>query len=483
MSGRRPLRKATLEVFAAQLIGATCALATALVMMRVLGARQYGVLAIVIGFASIVALMCDLGLTTAMSRYAAEHRDSRGALGSVVRDALGLKLVLSVVVAAAIVVFAGPISSALGAPDGTWPLRVMAVAAGVQSIFAGSIGTLNATGRTRTSLAIVFAENVVECAATVAAVLVIGTATAAAGGRLAGYATGALVSLLLMARALGLRRSRPHAASTGMLIRYAGTLALVEGAFFVFARIDSVLLGPIAGPAAAGQFDAVMRVGTVLQYPGLAVAVALAPRFAGQVRPVDRVLLGRVLGYLLLLQAALVIPVTLWLGAAARVGLGPGYAACGTIALAAFPYLLLGGLAPLLTMTANYAGQARRRVVVALAAVAINVIVDLALIPSLGAIGAAIGTDIAFLVYVAVHVRVCRAAVGLRGPKPSRACRYVAAIVLGAVVAWAATALPIAPAIAVSLMAMPIAAVALGALDLRVLRVGGGLRADVAGAP
>ena len=67
------------------------------------------------------------------------------------------------------------------------------------------------------------------------------------------------------------------------MLGYAGAIAVAEGAFVVFTRIDCVLLGPLAGPTAAGQFDAVVRIATLLQYPGLAVAIALAPRFAGQV--------------------------------------------------------------------------------------------------------------------------------------------------------------------------------------------------------
>ena len=72
-------------------------------------------------------------------------------------------------------------------------------------------------------------------------------------------------------------------------------------------------------------------------------------------------MLGLVIGYLLL-QAALVIPAVSWLGSAARAVLGKGYADRGKIALAASPHLLLGGVAPPLSMTANYAGQARSRV-------------------------------------------------------------------------------------------------------------------------
>ena len=383
MTPPRPLGRSIADAFAAQAVSATFTLVTAVVTMRVLGPHEYGVLAIVFGFATVAALLCDLGLSMAAARFAAERFESPGAVARVARDALAVKVVLAVIVATAIVALSDPIARALGAGGGVWALRLMAAAAGAQAIFASAIGTLNAVRRTRVSLAAVCAESVVESLGTGVAVLLAGTAAAAAAGRLTGYTAGALVSVVLMARALGLRRPGPRVVTTRALLGYAGAIAVVEGAFVVFTRIDSVLLGPLAGPTAAGQFDAVVRIATLLQYPGLAVAIALAPRFAGRVAAGDRALLGRTLGRLLLLQAALVIPVAVWFGSAAQLGLGGGYAACGVIALAMSPYLLLWGLAPILTMTASYAGLARRRVGAALVTVTVNVVLDLATDPAI----------------------------------------------------------------------------------------------------
>ncbi len=471
MTAGRPLHRRAGDVVAAQAVSAAFTLVTAVVTMRVLGPHEYGVYAIVFGFASIAALLCDLGLSMSAARFAAERVESRGAVARVARDALGLKIGLSAVVAVAIAILAVPIAHLLGASGGAWPLRLMATAAAAQAIFAGAIGTLNAVGRTRVSLVAVCVESVAESLGTGTAVLLAGTATAAAAGRLMGYAAGAAVSVVLMARALGLRRPGPRRVSPRDLLRYAGAIAVVQGAFVMFTRIDSVLLGPLAGPAAAGRFDAVVRIATLLQYPGLAIAIALAPRFAGTVTRADQALLGRALGRLLLLQAALVIPAAVWFGSAARLGLGSGYVACGPVAIAMSPYLLLWGLAPLLTMTVTYAGQAPGRIPAAVATVVVNVVLDLVLIPRLGAVGAAVGTDVAFAVYIAAHVRVCRAAVGLPLPTMTRAARYVAAICVGAAGGWATTALATPAALPLSVLAMPAAALAFGLVDPRAIVV------------
>jgi peptidoglycan biosynthesis protein MviN/MurJ (putative lipid II flippase) len=89
----------------------------------------------------------------------------------------------------------------------------------------------------------------------------------------------------------------------------------------------------------------------------------------------------------------------------------------------------------------NYLGQARRRVPIAIGAVAINVVVDLILIPRIGVTGAAIGTDLAYLLYVPAHFAICRREVGvaLRPLAGVLARSILAAAALAAVLALVGT--------------------------------------------
>ena len=54
----------------------------------------------------------------------------------------------------------------------------------------------------------------------------------------------------------------------------------------------------------------------------------------------------------------------------------------------------------------------------ALAAVAINLVVDVVLIPRIGIVAGAIGTDLALAVYVPAHLWICARAIG---PRPAAA--------------------------------------------------------------
>jgi heme-degrading monooxygenase HmoA len=72
--------------------------------------------------------------------------------------------------------------------------------------------------------------------------------------------------------------------------------------------------------------------------------------------------------------------------------LGPGYEESADVLRALTPYVFLAGLAPLVSLAVNFLGEARRRIPIALGAVAVNVAIDVTLIPRIGIVAGAIGT-------------------------------------------------------------------------------------------
>ena len=116
---------------------------------------------------------------------------------------------------------------------------------------------------------------------------------------------------------------------------------------------------------------------------------------------------------IVLFQATLLAPIVVWGGPIAELLFGEEFAESGDVLRWLAPFVFLSGLAPLVSLGANYLGLARRRAPIAIAAVALNIVVDLALIPRIGVIGAAIGTSLAYAVYVPAHVWLCWRELGL----------------------------------------------------------------------
>jgi O-antigen/teichoic acid export membrane protein len=71
------------------------------------------------------------------------------------------------------------------------------------------------------------------------------------------------------------------------------------------------------------------------------------------------------------------------------------------------------GIGPLLALSINYLGEARSRVPLAIGAVTLNAVIDVILIPKIGIVAGAIGTDVAFLFFVLGHVVIIRRLIDL----------------------------------------------------------------------
>jgi O-antigen/teichoic acid export membrane protein len=255
-------------------------------------------------------------------------------------------------------------------------------------------------------------ESVLETGAGVVLVLLGGGAAGAAFGRAIGYVVGAAFAMALATRLLGrdiLPRSLRGSIRTRAIAGYAGALLIVDSAYTLFGQIDILLIGAIRSVAEVGLFQAPLRLQAFLAYPGLAVATAVAPRIGGTEDPdMARDRFQRALRGLILLDAAMAAPVVAWAEPLVRLGLGRSYAGSAPVLRALAPYVLLGGIAPMVSISLNYLGRARERVPIAVATVAINALIDALLIPRIGVVGGAVGTDVAFALYVTGHLVLCR---------------------------------------------------------------------------
>jgi O-antigen/teichoic acid export membrane protein len=93
---------------------------------------------------------------------------------------------------------------------------------------------------------------------------------------------------------------------------------------------------------------------------------------------------------------------------------GGKYAEAPEVLRALAPYVFLSGIAQIATLAVNYLGEARRRVPLAIAMLAVNVVIDLILLPRIGIVGGAIGTSAAYALWVPAHLWILRDRIGLQ---------------------------------------------------------------------
>jgi O-antigen/teichoic acid export membrane protein len=206
-----------------------------------------------------------------------------------------------------------------------------------------------------------------------------------------------------------LPRSLRLGQDTRRIATYASVLLVIDGAYTLFNQIDVLIIGAYLGASAVGLFSAPYRLMAFLAYPGNAITVGVAPRLARNSHDEHSVnAFSNALRFMLILQAAFTAVVLGWAPLLVKIGLGDGYAKSATVLRALAPCIFLMGIGALVSVSANYLGEARRRVPIAIATVILNLVLDLILVPRIGVVGGAIGTDAAYALYVPGHLVICQ---------------------------------------------------------------------------
>jgi O-antigen/teichoic acid export membrane protein len=407
----------TVLAFAAQLATGTFTAVLTLYLLRALGPSEYGVFALAVSIGVMAGLLADFGIEHSAARFLAERRGDEAVVAELLRVALRMKVATTALVTAVLFGLAGPLAAAFDEPDLTWPLRVTAVAVFGESIFMLYVTAFIGLARIGMNLRLIVLESSIETGASIALVALGAGAVGAAFGRAAGYVFGALVAVAVVARLYGgtsVRLLGRDARYTRAIARYAAPLLVTTSIYTVFSRVDILIIGALLGTTAVGVFSAPLLLSVPLRYVGQAVANSVSPRQAGGGNEPGSVEAFRTsLRWVVVYQAVLLAPLIVWAGPIVDLLFGAEYGESADVLRALSIYIFLAGPSPLISTTVNYLGQAARRIPIVLLALGVNVAVDLALIPRIGVIGAAIGSSAAYALYVPAHLRICRRELGV----------------------------------------------------------------------
>jgi O-antigen/teichoic acid export membrane protein len=166
-------------------------------------------------------------------------------------------------------------------------------------------------------------------------------------------------------------------------------------------RLDFILLGSLAGPGVVGSYAVASKFAELLRVPSLAINYVLYPRFAAEGARVAAENVRRMAPRALFLVAAIAVfvaacvdPLIPWMyGAAFRPAIGPAYVLIGG--------LVTDGVAAVISAWLLGTGRPGLNSIAVGAGVAVTVVLDVVLIPSHHAIGAAIASAAAYLTVTA----------------------------------------------------------------------------------
>lgn len=428
-----------------QLTTAALTAVVTLFLVRALDPASFGNFSLAFSIVGLLYIPANLGIAEAAGRLMAESVEDRARLAHVFRRALVQKLLIAGALSLAMFAFAEPIAGLFRAEGLTGPMRAMSLALFGQAMFALPDRIFVALGQIRSRFLNVLQESAVEAAGTIGLVIAGLGATGAALGRGIGYTAGAVVGVVILVRHLGGRRLltlADEATERAPLLQFALPLFVFTVIYAAFVQVDAIVIGLLKDSTAVGLFQAPVRIVTFLGFIGLAVASTVSPRFATpQGRAKDGPLLGQALRALVLAHMAVVPFMVVWATPLLELVLGPDYRESAPVLQALAPFVVMLGVGPLITTTLHFGGDLpmiRRRVPIAIAALAINIVIDLLLVPAMGIVGAAIGTSVAFFVYLVPHFALVRTIVpgfSLRPPG--------AALLRSAVAAAGASVIPL----------------------------------------
>jgi O-antigen/teichoic acid export membrane protein len=427
--------------FASKLVGVVFSAALMIVVVRVLGPDEYGTYALAMGIAGLLILPSDIGVSQAAARFVAEAFGNRSMVTRVISDAYRAKIIASGVVSALLFVLAEPVANAYGTHALVWPLRILAISLFAESFLFLFNALFQALGRISAYLRIASLESFTEASLVIPIVLLGGGVAGAVAGRAAAYSIAAIYGVILVRRAVGKGITLRHGGEdsrTRHIFGYGSALLIVEGAFTIFSRLDALLIGAILSVEAVGQFAAAIQVAGILGIGGQSIGAAIAPRMANSdENPSDVGALEGSLPFVIMLQGLFIAPAVVWAEPITKLLLGGGFGDAADTLRALAPFAFLGGISPVAALSVNYLGEAKRRIPIAIGAVVINAAIDLVLLGKIGVVAAAIGTDVAYGLYVAAHFSILKRMAGLRlsplfaaGAKAMVAAAVMAAILV-----------------------------------------------------
>ncbi len=407
-AGRRALRNTGVRA-AAEVVGKLATFALFAVLAREVG--QSGLGAFVFAFAFLglgmvpIALGCDSYMLRAIAR---DH----SAADRLFFNVIALKLAMAVPVLSAC--FGAVV--ALGY-EGRTRDTVFVLAAGLMLDFLGKSlnGMFNAHERSDLLGRTLVIQRVTTAALGIGALAAgYGVVTVAALYSV-GSATGYLVAVLSLKRHIGVPRRTIEPRGWGRLVRTSAPFAIQDVFTAMLFKLDAVILSLLATGAAVGLYGAAYRLLEATMFIGWALNGAFVAMYAYLGRDTDPTI-GAVFGRSVKFALVLLVPVSVSMAILAEpltvLAFGPTFEAAADPLRLLAPVVLglcLVALSSSLIVTRR---DAKTMIRITGPMVALNVALNLALIPSLQASGAALAMLITEALFVAVAMRVAATEVG-----------------------------------------------------------------------
>lgn len=392
-----------------------------LLLTRVfLSPDQYGLLFLAISILTFCLLFSNLGFAKSGARYLAEYRETDPSqVPVIIRTVLRYTVVAIVVVCGALLLLHGQIAAALDEPGLEWLLVIGAGYVAANTLF--TVFQLSFQGFNRVEWsAVMGALSSIVMLLTAVAFLVGGFGVE---GVLYGYITGSLAAVVLGAVVMyrqfytGYDREEPKDGLKTSILRYSVPLTATRGANKLDKQVDSVLIGYFLSSTAVGFYALGKQLSDFLIVPATSLGFSVSPSYGEQKARDAFAEAARTYERTFTLIVTLYVPAAVGLALVADPAIplvfGRQYAGAVPVVQVFGLYVLLRAIDKITNDGLDFLGRAKARATIKGCVSVGNVVLNLAMIPLFGIVGAAVATVASYTVLVGAELVIVRRELGV----------------------------------------------------------------------
>jgi len=407
--------------FAGKIIAIVSAGLLTVVLARLLEPDEYGLLFLAISVLGMAELFSKLGIAKSAARYVAEYKETDPEqLAHILGFAFIFNLGTTVIVCLILFIANEFVATVVGEPE-IGPLLAIGV-------FYVAFHTLEQFARAGLQgfEAIKPASALIAIEGSSRLVFAVGFVVLGYGvvGALVGYILSFGITALIGLRHLYTRfyQTAPTGdIETGIRKRiaaYTAPLTLTSTANVIDKKVDTILVGALAGPVAVAYYTVGKQVIQFVNTPIAALGFTLSPTYEAQKSKGNSETAARIYEEALTHGLLLYIPAAAGLALVARplveLVFGDEYLGAVVVLQVLAVYVVLLSMMELTSNGLDFLGRARERAIIKGVSAVLNVGLNILLIPMFGAVGAAIATVGTFALYTVGSMYIMHSELNLR---------------------------------------------------------------------
>ncbi len=400
--------------------------------------NEYGLLFLAISVFGIVMLFSQLGIAKSAARYIAEYQETGPEqIYHIVRKSLLYSGVAMVIVATGVAVFHQPIANVFNESE-LAPLLLIGFVYIIVRTLSSHFQTLFQGFNLIAWSAKVSIVSNVGIFVFVLLFMILGLGPLGAlSGYIVGYAAGAVIGFILLRRLLQTydRTSSMERGLARRIWEYSIPLTATKGANVLYKRVDTVLIGIFLNPVAVGFYTLAKQLSGFVIAPANSLGFAVSPSY-GEHKAADELqraarIYESTFKYTILFYIPAAVGLVIVADPAVRFVFGPDYLDAVPIIQVFSLFIVLQAVDKMTNDALDYLGRARQRAIAKGGTGILNFILNLVLIPMIGAVGAAISTVICFAIMVAINIYLIHIELSLSIDRIGKILVVVCAIAAG----------------------------------------------------